>query len=181
MIALREFSVSDIPILRTWIESRVELLTWAGPTFRWQLDEQQLVEYASECSTPARTAWTAFDSTTGYVVGHASLKFANTPPTARLGRVLVDPAARSRGVGAQMLTQILALAFGPLDLERLDLGVFAHNTSALGLYERLGFTTDEILNNIEVVDGKPWTAVQMSQTRQQLPSQPHLVKAQLGR
>lgn len=160
MIELREFALADSPFLVSWIDGPTQLLTWAGPTFTWPLDAQQLAAYATES---ARRTWMGVDSATGDPVGHASLRI--DADTARLGRVLVAPEARGRGVGADLLTEVLMVAFGPLDLRRVTLGVFAHNTSALGLYERLGFRKDGVIEDVERVDGQAWSAVQMSQSR----------------
>lgn len=61
-----------------------------------------------------------------------------------------------------MLDQVLTTAFTDLALDRIDLGVFAHNTSAIRLYERLGFTCDHVIPNVERVNGHPWSANQMT-------------------
>ena len=159
-VVLREFTPADAPFLLGWIAGPGELLTWAGPTFIWPLDDCQLQAYAEETTTGARRTWTAVDPTTDEPLGHASLRFAGDG-TARLGRVLVAPQARGRGIASMMLPEILAHAFGPLGLESLNLGVYEHNTGALGIYERLGFTTYEVLKDVEHVDGVPWTALQM--------------------
>lgn len=171
MVELREFASADAGLLIAWIADAAELLTWAGPSFRWPLDEEQLGQYAAEPAA-RRRIWTAVDARSGATVGHASLKLDADRPSGRLGRVLVAPGARGRGVGAAMLTQVLAYAFGELGLERVGLGVFTHNGSAVRLYERLGFVCDGVLHDVERVDGRPWCAMQMSVRRPAPPSEP---------
>jgi RimJ/RimL family protein N-acetyltransferase len=180
LLELREFEVADGALLKGWITGPVELLTWGGPSFTWPLDDTQLAAYAADSVAGRRPSWTAVDSATGEAIGHVSLRIGNVrSPNAgahtetslsdpdslssgRLGRVLIAPAVRGRGHAAVMLQRVLELAFGELRLERVELGVFAHNTSAVRLYERLGFQRDNVLADIEQVEGKSWSALQMS-------------------
>uniref|UniRef100_A0AAU2JPC6 GNAT family N-acetyltransferase n=1 Tax=Streptomyces sp. NBC_00049 TaxID=2903617 RepID=A0AAU2JPC6_9ACTN len=151
-ITLRPFRpADDAPLLRTWVTTPAELMTWAGPAFTWPLDDAQLAAYATE---PGRHTWTAL-SPDGRPVGHASL--AGT----RLGRVLIAPDARGQGLGAALVSLAVDHAFGELALPEVGLGVWAHNTAALRIYEKLGFRTEQIIEDVEEVDGVPWTAHQM--------------------
>ena len=104
----------------------------------------------------------AQDARSGEAVGHASLRLDADRPSGRLGRVLVAPGARGRGVGAAMLTQVLTQAFGELGLDRVELGVFTHNGTAVRLYERFGFTCDAVLRDVEHINGRGWSAMRMS-------------------
>lgn len=144
----------DAPLLRTWVTTRAELITWAGPSFAWPLDDAQLAAYAAE---PGRHIWTAV-SPGNHRVGHVSV--CGT----RLGRVLIAPEARSKGLGRTLVSQAVDLCFGTLALPEISLGVWAHNTAALRIYEKLGFHTVDRLEGVEEVDGIPWTAVQMRLT-----------------
>ncbi|MFD9723833.1 GNAT family N-acetyltransferase [Streptomyces sp. NPDC059072] len=142
---------TDGPLLRTWVTTRAELMTWAGPSFSWPLDEAQLTAYAAE---PDRRIWTAL-SPTGEPVGHVSLSGT------RLGRVLIAPGARAHGLGSALVSRAVELCFDELRLPEITLGVWAHNTAALRIYEKLGFRTQQVIKDAEQVDGTPWSAVQM--------------------
>ena len=39
--------MADGALLKEWIPGPVELLTWAGPSFTWPLDDAQLAAYAA--------------------------------------------------------------------------------------------------------------------------------------
>ncbi|WP_411107745.1 GNAT family N-acetyltransferase [Streptomyces sp. cmx-4-9] len=152
-LTLRPFHPSeDTPLLRTWVTSRTALLTWAGPSFSWPLDDAELTAYAAE---PGRRTWTAVSPGAG-PVGHCS--FLGT----RLGRVLIAPAARGRGLGRHLVSLAVERGFGELALPEISLGVWAHNTAALRIYEKLGFQTVQVVEDVEEVDGTPWSAVQMT-------------------
>ncbi len=89
-LALRPFRPSeDAALLRSWVTGPTALMTWAGPHLTWPLDDAQLAAYAAE---PGRRTWTAV-TPDGCAVGHVSLA------DGRLGRVLIAPAARGRGLG----------------------------------------------------------------------------------
>ncbi|MCX4526627.1 MULTISPECIES: GNAT family N-acetyltransferase [unclassified Streptomyces] len=160
-LTLRPFrpSTDSAPLL-DWIAGPAELVTWAGPAFGWPLDDAQLAAYAAE---PGRHTWTAV-SDTDRPLGHISLRRHPDAPGARVGRVLIAPDARGRGLGEILLTQAIDRAFGELGLTELDLGVYAHNTAAVRLYEKLGFQTQQVLRDVEQVEGVWWTALQMRLT-----------------
>ncbi|MFC9587927.1 GNAT family N-acetyltransferase [Streptomyces yangpuensis] len=186
-LALRPFRPStDAPVLRSWIPDPTALMTWAGPNFTWPLDDAQLAAYAAE---PGRRAWTAVspNATTdatrtgatlgtpvgttdgtadgpslgpslGTPLGHVSLA------DGRLGRVLIAPGARGRGLGELLVSLAVSVGFDELALPEIRLGVWTHNTAALRIYEKLGFRTTATLEAVEVVDGVPWSVHRMRLT-----------------
>ncbi|MGW2275063.1 GNAT family N-acetyltransferase [Streptomyces yangpuensis] len=188
-LALRPFHPpTDAPVLRSWIPDPTALMTWAGPNFTWPLDDAQLAAYATE---PGRRAWTAVSpaATTdgtrkdsradtagggttddpllgptldpshgrrlGTPLGHVSLA------DGRLGRVLIAPGARGRGLGERLVSLAVSVGFDELALPEIHLGVWTHNTAALRVYEKLGFRTTATLEAVEVVDGVPWSVHRM--------------------
>jgi RimJ/RimL family protein N-acetyltransferase len=164
VVELRDFAASDGELIRAWVRSPEELLLWAGPAFRWPLDESQLTDYAHESTGPSRHTWTAMESPRGIAVGHASVKFSH-PGEARVGRILIDPDRRGVGWGDALVHAVLATAFNEFGIERLDLGVFSQNTPAVRLYQRHGFKCHRLLRDVEHVGGNSWDAIQMRLTR----------------
>lgn len=77
-------------------------------------------------------------------VGKAELMLApqthqGADPIGYLKRVVVRPEFRSRGLARQMLQFLIAYAHDELQLNSLDLHVWEENSSALRLYQSLGF------------------------------------------
>lgn len=61
---------------------------------------------------------------------------------------------RGRGYGAEALRLALGFAFQELNLYRVQLTVFAYNTRAIALYERLGFQREGVYREFVHRDGQ---------------------------
>jgi RimJ/RimL family protein N-acetyltransferase len=59
-----------------------------------------------------------------------------------LGHLIVDPACRGRGYGAQLTRLLLEEAFGQRGARRVTLVVFADNVAALACYRAAGMVDD---------------------------------------
>ncbi len=60
-------------------------------------------------------------------------------PVGYVKRVVVDPTYRKQGIARQLMEYIITYARSEYKLEALDLHTWEHNTSAISLYETLGF------------------------------------------
>lgn len=58
---------------------------------------------------------------------------------AKLVQLYVAERALNRGIGSRLIDAVLHYGFDGLMLEKIELGVVAHNSSAIRLYERRGF------------------------------------------
>ena len=56
-------------------------------------------------------------------------------------QVYVEPAYRGQNIGEKLLRQVLDYAFGLEGIEQVQLSVITSNTTAIKLYEKLGFKT----------------------------------------
>jgi RimJ/RimL family protein N-acetyltransferase len=158
MVRLRAFAGGDIPRLLSWIDGPEMLTLWSGRGFTWPLDEAQLAAHAAKASS---TQWIwAVEGDAGGVVGHVELG-VQAHRVGRLGRVLVAPGARGRGIGVATVRAALRVAFDELGMHRVGLGVFSHNSAAVGLYERLGFVREGVLREVVCVNGAWWSSIEM--------------------
>ena len=80
------------------------------------------------------------DGATGAVAGYLWCEVNREKRRAFLFFVVVEEAERGKGVGRAALEALVARP-GSEGIKSLGLHVFAHNASALRLYESLGFRT----------------------------------------
>nr|WP_319390710.1 GNAT family N-acetyltransferase [uncultured Cohaesibacter sp.] len=78
------------------------------------------------------------------LLGYALILMRQSTSVARLYSIAVDPDARGRGVGSQLLGGSEAIA-KELQCDRLSLEVRADNSKAISLYQRYGFVPEEAL------------------------------------
>ena len=86
-------------------------------------------------------AWGARDGEV--LVGHVELdggSLESDQHRARLG-MGIERAYHRQGTGTRLLDACVEWAVGQPSLSWIDLGVFAHNEAAIGLYRRAGFVT----------------------------------------
>jgi RimJ/RimL family protein N-acetyltransferase len=65
-----------------------------------------------------------------------------------------DPDYRSRGYGYEAMSLLLQFAFNEINLHRVQLTVFAYNTRAIRLYEKLGFRHEGVFREALLRDGQ---------------------------
>lgn len=106
--------------------------------------------------------WGVFDG--AQMVGHVDLSGASMHASlhrARLGLGLERP-YRGRGIGLRLMQTAIAWARDEPSLEWVDLGVFAHNLVARGLYEKLGFSQIATVSDLFRVRGQSIDDVTMT-------------------
>jgi len=134
VIALRPFEPTDDAALISWLRSAAELTLFTGPKLTWPLTSEQLDGIRA---TPEFAAFTAIVD--DEVIGHIEL-ISTGDDSARIGRVLLDPAQRGRGLGEALVRAAIAEA-SARGIRSLSLFVYPDNTPAVRLYEKLGFTS----------------------------------------
>ncbi|MCP2344513.1 GNAT family N-acetyltransferase [Nonomuraea roseoviolacea] len=159
MISVRALEPADAPVVASWIDGPEALVTWSGNTlFTWPFDGRQLLGLSA--ADPDRRLMVA-TGPDGTPVGHFGLRAQPGGRSVRLGMVLVAPSARGRGRGAAMVAAAVGAAFADPRVERVELGVYAHNERARRIYERLGFREGEEHPRSVEVGGAWWTSTTM--------------------
>jgi RimJ/RimL family protein N-acetyltransferase len=154
--------------LMRWISSEEELVRWAGTSLGFPFtSEEARRPFEQALAMPEEQH--AFRVRVGEaVVGHIELRRINREHgTARVGRVLLDPARRGQGLGRAMLQALVDHAFGELGLRRLDLRVFPDNAAARRCYEAVGFVQEGVEREALRIGAVHWDLVSMGMLRKE--------------
>ncbi len=159
MIELKPFREEDFEALISWVGSEELLVQFAGPIFKYPLTVAQLEKYISDEN---RYVFKVINpEANGIAIGHAEI-FLVTPTAARLCRILIgDKSYRGKGVGQEIIKQLIDQSFEYLNAETIELNVYDWNTSAIKCYEKVGFEVNPNTINTTEVNGVTWTAINM--------------------
>lgn len=122
----------DVQEVVGWVPDAAALYLFSGPRLTWPLTTSQL---QSMVAIEGLTAWsvvTSYDE----VVGHFDLTVDG--PVARLGRVIVNPGLRGRGLAVAVVDLAVAEA-QRIGTEIVRLDVISTNEPAIRAYRRAGF------------------------------------------
>jgi RimJ/RimL family protein N-acetyltransferase len=165
-IRLEPFTEADIDRLIDWVPSEEFLRQWAGPGFDFPLGREQLKDHLAKAAleNPDRLIYKTVDAKTGEVVGHGEiLSIDRQNRSATIGRILVGPPEmRGRGVGQQIVGELLGIAFRDLSLHRLVLRVLDFNKGAIRCYENAGFRQEGLLRDVYKMGDEYWSLCVMS-------------------
>lgn len=166
MIRLEYFDKQDFDLLISWIDSPEFLMQWAGPTFSYPLDREQLNQYIKGANKEYSQAYIykVILTETNETIGHISLNNVDiNNRSARIGKVLIgDKSIRGKGVGERMVKAILKIAFNNLSLHKVGLGVFDFNEPAIRSYEKVGFVKEGLIRDVRKVNDAYWSLWEMS-------------------
>jgi RimJ/RimL family protein N-acetyltransferase len=93
-------------------------------------------------------------------IGHAELYLAKEATF--LCRILVgDAHRRSKGIGLQIVQELLTIAFDELNRPRVELNVYALNENAIQCYKKAGFDFNTKLENTQNSTYDHWKSIRM--------------------
>ncbi len=133
MLSLRQRNADDQRRVVAWIPDAAALFMFTGPRLSWPLNPDQLLAMESDLLG----AWMVIDEENNEPVGHFDLRTDNC--TAWLGRVLINPSQRGRGL-SHVLIRLAIEQARTLGVRQLRLNVIVGNERAISTYERAGFT-----------------------------------------
>jgi len=116
----------------SWFPSRESCQIWGGPEFRFPFTAQS---FHADChlELPSRVLLDGGGMLCGF--GQYYLRARRC----HLARLAIAPALRGRGLGARLIELLSDEGRAALGVEHCSLFVSIANTTALALYERLGF------------------------------------------
>lgn len=137
-LSIRDRRERDVREIVSWVPDAAALHLFSGPRLVWPLTPEQLQNMAPVGGLTASVVV----SPSGDLVGHFDLTIDES--VARLGRVIVKPALRGRGLASAVLDLALAEA-RRLGADVIRLNVVSSNEPAIRAYRRAGFTAADAI------------------------------------
>lgn len=143
---LRPVQPSNYATVASWPESAGATQRWAGPGVPFPLPPER---FAQVLELEVRPGWALLDEQ-GVCVGFGQYWMTATD-TAHLGRIIVSPHVRGRGLGRALMQALCTQAQHEDGVQHLTLRVYRDNTAAVALYRDLGFQQVEASSTPELL------------------------------
>lgn len=156
MIHLRPFEKADAPTILNWCKDKRSFRLWSADRYADYpaTPEQMLHQYEGGNMFPLTMV------ENGKISGHILLRYPSLDRSVvRFGFVIVDNSLRGQGYGKKLLTLACDYARNNLGAEKVTLGVFEDNTSALECYKSIGFIITG--NGNYMIDSEEWKGFEM--------------------
>ena len=156
MMTLRPFNINDAETILSWCKDKHAFRLWSADRYKDfpAQPEEMKKQYEGDNMYP-------FTAVVGdAIIGHILLRHPSEDKSViRFGFVIVDDSKRGRGYGKQMLRLAIDYAQRELGAQKITLGVFCDNLSAIECYKSVGFRiTGEDAYSI---DGEEWKEFEM--------------------
>ncbi len=152
-MTLRPFNPNDAETILSWCKDKHAFQLWSADRYKdFPAQPEEMMEQYEGGNMYPLTA--VIDD---IIVGHILLRFPSEDKSLiRFGFVIVDDSKRGKGYGKQMLRLAIGYAQQELGAQKISLGVFCDNHSALKCYKSIGFCiTGE---SYYMIDGEEWKA-----------------------
>lgn len=143
---LRDPVATDYSVLASWIPDATACARWAGASFQFPFVPAELPALLHLKQEHSYSMVAANDALRAF--GQFSVKDGRT---AHLGRIIVAPAERGRGMGRILLELLIREARRSVAPEFITLRVYRDNAPARTLYAGLGFTEVEAESDANVL------------------------------
>ena len=153
---LRPFNISDAPTILSWCKDKHAFRLWSADRYKDfpAKPDEMMEQYEGDNMYPLTAV------VDDIIVGHILLRYPSEDKSViRFGFVIVDDTKRGMGYGKQLLRLAINYAQRELGANRITLGVFCDNHSAVECYKSVGFCitgTDSY-----PIDGEEWKGIEM--------------------
>lgn len=157
MATLTAPTASDYHELASWIADAEQARRWAGPNLPYPFTADALeallelpgINVSSFCLVDARGMcgfgqfWQPLPAAVS-----ASAAIENS---VHLGRIIISPHQRGRGLGRALMEQLITKAIEVTGASAITLRVYRSNVAAATLYRQFGFVAVDALSNEELL------------------------------
>ncbi len=159
MIQLELFSQADFERFISWIDSPELLVTIAGTVLTYPLTTDQLQKYLND---PRSHSFNIVDKNRNEIIGHAEIVEIDTE-MCKLDKVIIgNRSNRGKGIGEQVIKQLLNYSFLNLGAGIVELNVYDWNIAGIKCYEKSGFAINPDKKQFTAIDDKKWMAFNMT-------------------
>ena len=155
-MTLRPFNINDALTILNWCKDKHTFRLWSADRYKEYpaKPEEMMEQYEGDNMYPLTAV------VGEAVIGHILLRYPTENKTlVRFGFVIVDDSKRGKGYGRQMLRLSIDYAQQELGAQKITLGVFCDNHSAVECYKSVGFRiTGE---DAYTIDGEEWKGFEM--------------------
>lgn len=142
------------------------LLQWSGPKFIYPLTLDQLEDYFTnevKIDNSNINVYKIILEDTEEIIGTVELSIRDKDTKeGRVGRFLIgQEKSRGKGIGTEVLSELLKIGFIGLGLEKITLGVFDFNLGAIKCYEKAGFVKERLIENARKSENGYWNLYEM--------------------
>lgn len=162
---LRSFGEQDVGVLADWWlhdDIRDAQSDWPVPRPPETMREI-FRDWGS--NDPAGNSYALAVEADGTLAGYVAVFGFRTPSRTGELAVMLGPEHQGKGLGRRAIVRLLDLAFGKLDLHKVEVHVFAFNARAIRLYSSLGFVEEGRLRERIVHRGRRHDEVVMGMLR----------------
>ena len=155
-MTLRQFNINDAPTILSWCKDKHAFRLWSADRYKDfpAKPEDMIEQYEGENMYPLTAVMG------DAIVGHILLRYPTEDRTlVRFGFVIVDDSKRGKGYGKQMLRLAIGYAQQELGAQKITLGVFCDNHSAIECYKSVGFRITGA--DAYQIDGEEWKGFEM--------------------
>ena len=168
MIKLDLLEKKDLKRIIEWNVNKSSdyLLQWAGPMYNYPLTLAQVEYYfLNEVKKDNSTIYVYQIRliNTDQIIGTVELReIDKNNKVGKICRLLIgEKNNRGKGIGTEVLKEALRIGFEDMKFQKITLGVFDFNHSAIKCYENVGFTKENFLENVRKSSTGYWNLYEM--------------------
>lgn len=120
--------------MMSWFSSEHELIDWSGPNFRYPFNLPSFVE---DLKLSTLSSYALVSNESEFL---AFGQYYQRLGKCHLGRLIVNPKFRGKGIASKLMYNICELGLKELEVKECSLFVLVHNEKAIKAYEKFGFS-----------------------------------------